>query len=224
MMGIPEVRTAIAAHYGRWHGLNLDPMTEVMVTSGGTEALTAAILAVVEPGDEVIVFQPVYDSYLPIIRQAGGIPRLLRLEPPHWRLNEEMLRSAFNHKTKAVLFNNPLNPAAVVYPREDLELLARFCQEFDSIAICDEVWEHVVFDGREHIPADHDPGHARPHHQGRQRGQDLFADRMEDRVCLCGAAAAAGSGKGAPVSHLHHGAQFAGRGGLWPQQAGRILL
>ena len=92
MMGIPELRQAIAAHYGRWHGLTLDPMTEVMVTSGGTEALTASILAVVEPGDEVVVFQPVYDSYLPIIRQAGGIPRLVRLEPPHWRLTEEMLR------------------------------------------------------------------------------------------------------------------------------------
>jgi len=126
MMGIPELRQAIAAHYGRWHGLTLDPMTEVMVTSGGTEALTSAILAVVEPGDEVIVFQPVYDSYLPIIRQAGGIPRLVRLEPPHWRLTEEALQSVFNRKTKAVLFNNPLNPAAVVYPREDLELLARF--------------------------------------------------------------------------------------------------
>jgi N-succinyldiaminopimelate aminotransferase len=113
---------------------------------------------VVEPGDEVIVFQPVYDSYLPIIRQAGGIPRLLRLEPPHWRLSEEMLKSAFTRKTKAVLFNNPLNPAAVVYPREDLELLARFCQEFDSIAICDEVWEHVVFDGHEHIPLITIPG------------------------------------------------------------------
>src|ERR1700736_6037378 len=84
MMGIPELRQAISAHYGRWHGLTLDPMTEVMVTSGGTEALTSAILAVVEPGDEVVVFQPVYDSYLPIIRQAGGIPRLVRLAPPPW--------------------------------------------------------------------------------------------------------------------------------------------
>ena len=112
----------------------------------------------VEPGDEVVVFQPVYDSYLPIIRQAGGIPRLVRLEPPHWRLTEETLQSVFKHKTKAVLFNNPLNPAAVVYPREDLELLARFCQEFDAVAICDEVWEHVIFDGREHIPLITIPG------------------------------------------------------------------
>lgn len=158
MMGIPELRQAIATHYARWHGLNLDPMTEVMVTSGGTEALTSSLLAVIEPGDEVVLFQPMYDSYLPIIRQAGGIPRLVRLQPPGWRLNEEILREVFNHKTKAVVFNNPLNPAAVVYPREDLELLARFCQEFDTIAICDEVWEHVVFDGREHVPLITIPG------------------------------------------------------------------
>jgi len=158
MMGIPELRQAIATHYSHWHGLSLDPMTEVMVTSGGTEALTSSLLAVIEPGDEVVLFQPMYDSYLPIIRQAGGIPRLVRLQPPGWRLNEEILREVFNHKTKAVVFNNPLNPAAVVYPREDLELLARFCQEFDAIAICDEVWEHVVFDGREHIPLIAIPG------------------------------------------------------------------
>jgi aspartate/methionine/tyrosine aminotransferase len=158
MMGIPELRQAIATHYAHWHGLNLDPMTEVMVTSGGTEALTSSLLAVIEPGDEVVLFQPMYDSYLPIIRQAGGIPRLVRLQPPGWRLNEEILREVFNNKTKAFVFNNPLNPAAVVYPREDLELLARFCQEFDTIAICDEVWEHVVFDGREHVPLIAIPG------------------------------------------------------------------
>ncbi|MBI5128356.1 MAG: aminotransferase [Rhodopseudomonas palustris] len=152
MMGIPELRQAISTHYAHWHGVTLDPMTEVMVTSGATEALASAILSVVSPGDEVIVFQPVYDSYLPIIRQAGGIPRLVRLEPPHWRVTEEALREVFNAKTKAIVFNNPLNPAAVVYPREDLELLARFCQEFDAVAICDEVWEHVTFDGLSHIP------------------------------------------------------------------------
>ena len=158
MMGIPELRQAIARHYGHWHGWSLDPMAEVMVTSGGTEALTSSILAVIEPGDEVICFQPVYDSYLPIIRQAGGIPRLVRLEPPHWRLTDDALRAVFNAKTKAVLFNNPLNPAAVVYPREDLELLARYCQEFDAIAICDEVWEHVTFDDHTHIPLITIPG------------------------------------------------------------------
>ncbi|MFZ5739554.1 MAG: aminotransferase [Pseudomonadota bacterium] len=158
MMGLPELRQAISTHYAHWHGVRLDPMAEVMVTSGATEALASAILSVVEPGDEVIVFQPVYDSYLPIIRQAGGIPRLVRLEPPHWRITEEALRQVFNAKTKAIVFNNPLNPAAVVYPREDLELLARFCQEFDAVAICDEVWEHVTFDGLSHIPLIAIPG------------------------------------------------------------------
>ena len=158
MMGIPELRQAVAAHYGHWHGLALDPTSEVMVTSGATEALTGSILGLVEPGDEVLVFQPMYDSYVPIIRLAGGVPKFLRLEPPHWRLPEDAIRAAITPKTRYVILNNPLNPAAVVYPREDLEMLGRICQEFDLIAICDEVWEHVVFDGRAHIPLIAIPG------------------------------------------------------------------
>lgn len=158
MMGLPELRQAIATHYAHWHGVHLDPMTEVMVTSGATEALAGALLGLIEPGDEVIVFQPFYDAYVPLIRRAGGVPRFVRLEPPHWRLSDDALRQAFTPKTKFVIFNNPLNPAAVVYPREDLELLARYCQEFDAVAICDEVWEHIVFDGREHVPLIAIPG------------------------------------------------------------------
>ncbi len=128
------------------------------MTSGATEALAGALLGLIDAGDEVVVFQPFYDAYVPLIRRAGGIPRFVRLEPPHWRLTDEALRGAFTPKTKFVIFNNPLNPAAVVYPREDLELLARYCQEFDAVAICDEVWEHVVFDGRAHIPLIAIPG------------------------------------------------------------------
>jgi len=158
MMGIPELRKAIATHYARWHGIEFDPMAEVLVVSGATEALASSIIGLIEPGDEVVLFQPMYDAYVPLIRQAGGIPRFVRLEPPHWRLSEAALARVFNKKTRFVVFNNPLNPAAVVYPREDLELLARYCQEFDAVAICDEVWEHVVFDGREHIPLIAIPG------------------------------------------------------------------
>lgn len=158
MMGIPELRKAIAAHYAHWHKVEFDPMAEVLVVSGATEALAGSLLGLIEPGDEVVLFQPMYDAYVPLIRQAGGVPRFVRLEPPHWRLNEDALCRVFNKKTRFVVFNNPLNPAAVVYPREDLELLARYCQEFDAIAICDEVWEHVVFDGREHIPLIAIPG------------------------------------------------------------------
>jgi aspartate/methionine/tyrosine aminotransferase len=152
MLGIVELRRAVAAHYRHWQGLDFDPDTEVMVTSGATEALAGALLALLEPGDEVVLFQPLYDAYLPLVRRAGGVPRFVRLEPPHWRFTEEMLARAFSPKTRVVLFNNPLNPAGTVYPAEALALLARFCQRFDAIAVCDEVWEHVIFDGRRHLP------------------------------------------------------------------------
>jgi N-succinyldiaminopimelate aminotransferase len=152
MLGIPELRQAISAHYRHWQGLDLDPEREIMVTSGATEALAGALLAVIEPGDEVVLFQPLYDAYLPLVKRAGGIPRFVRLEPPHWRFDEEMLAAAFTRKTKVVLFNNPLNPSGTVYGRAELELLARMCERFNAIAVCDEVWEHVMFDGRRHVP------------------------------------------------------------------------
>ncbi len=152
MMGIPELRSAVAAHYRRWQGVDLDPSSEVMVTSGATEALAGAILGIVEPGDEVVLFEPMYDAYLPLVRLAGGVPKFVTLQPPHFRLTEEALAQAFSPKTKAVVFNNPLNPTATVFAPEDLSLLADFCRRFDAIAISDEVWEHVVFDGRRHQP------------------------------------------------------------------------
>lgn len=158
MMGIPELRQAVATHYAHWHGVQLDPMSEVMVTSGATEAIAGSLLGLIQPGDEVLVFQPMYDCYVPIIRAAGGVPKFLRLEPPHWRLPEDAIRKAITPKTRVVVINNPINPAAIVYPREDLELLARICQEHNLVAVCDEVWEHVVFDGREHIPLISIPG------------------------------------------------------------------
>jgi N-succinyldiaminopimelate aminotransferase len=158
MLGLIELRRAIAAHYRHWQDLVLDPEREIMVTSGATEALAGSLLALIEPGDEVVLFQPLYDAYLPLVKRAGGVPRFVRLEPPHWRFNEAMLAAAFTAKTKVVLFNNPLNPSGTVYAREDLELLARFCQTSNAIAVCDEVWEHVVFDGRRHVPLIAIPG------------------------------------------------------------------
>lgn len=152
MMGLPELRQAVAAHYRHWQGVALDPDNEIMITSGATEAIAGALLALIKPGDEVVLFQPLYDAYVPLVRRAGGIPRFVRLEPPHWRFTEDMLARAFTPRTRLVLFNNPLNPSGTVYAGEDLELLARFCVKHDVIAVCDEVWEHVVFDGRKHIP------------------------------------------------------------------------
>lgn len=152
MMGLPELRRAVAAHYAHWQGLGVDPDAEVMVTSGATEALAGALMALIEPGDEVVLFAPLYDAYLPLVRRAGGVPRFVTLTPPHFRLTEAALAQAFSDRTRVVLFNNPLNPAATVFPEEDLALLAAFCRRFDAVALCDEVWEHVVFDGRRHRP------------------------------------------------------------------------
>ena len=151
MLGIPELRQAVATHYKHWQGLDLDWQQEVMITSGATEALAGALLALIEPGDEVVLFEPLYDAYLPLVKRAGGVPKFVKLKPPHWRYDEAMLAEAFSPKTKVVLFNNPLNPAGVVYSREDLELLASFCIKYDAIALCDEVWEHIVFDGLRHV-------------------------------------------------------------------------
>src|SRR3954471_16704417 len=152
MMGLPELRAAVAAHYRHWQNLDLDPDAEVMVTSGATEALAGALLALIEPGDEVVLFEPMYNAYLPLVRRAGGVPRFVTLEPPRFTLTEAALARAFSPKTKVVLFNNPLNPTATVFSSEDLALLADFCVRFEAIAVCDEVWEHVVFDGRRHQP------------------------------------------------------------------------
>src|SRR5215212_8046059 len=152
MMGLPELRSAVAAHYRHWQGLDLDPETEAMITSGATEALAGALLALVEPGDEVVLFEPMYDAYLPLVRRAGGVPRFVILEPPGFGFSEAALARAFSDRTKVVLFNNPLNPTATVFSSEDLGLLAAFCVRHDAIAVCDEVWEHVVFDGRRHQP------------------------------------------------------------------------
>ncbi len=151
MMGIPELRQAVAAHAKRFQGLDVDWQSEVMVTSGATEALGDCLFALVEPGDEVVLIEPLYDSYLPIVRRAGGVPRLVRLEPPTWRLPREELAAAFSRRTKLILFNTPMNPCSKVFDRDELGFIAGLCQEHDAYAVCDEVYEHIVFDDRRHV-------------------------------------------------------------------------
>jgi aspartate/methionine/tyrosine aminotransferase len=151
MPGLPELRQAVAAHYQAHQGIALDWEREVMITSGATEAIAGALFALITPGDEVVLFQPMYDAYLPLVLRAGGVPRFVPLQPPHWRFDRAMLDTVFTPKTRVVLLNNPLNPAAVVLPRDDLELLAEFCVKHDAVVISDEVWEHVMFDGRQHV-------------------------------------------------------------------------
>ena len=158
MRGTPDLRQAVADHYTRMQGVRLDWQTEVTVTSGATEALAAALLAVLNPGEEVVLFEPMYDSYLPMLQRAGATARFVRLSPPDWRIDAVALAAAFTPKTRAVVLNTPLNPSASLIPAEDLALIARQCVEHDCIAISDEVWEHCVFDGARHISMLSAPG------------------------------------------------------------------
>ncbi|MEA3061388.1 MAG: N-succinyldiaminopimelate aminotransferase, partial [Sphingomonadales bacterium] len=125
-----------------------------------TEALAGALLALIEPGDEVVLFQPFYDAYLPLVLRAGGVPRFVRLAPPDWRISAEALAAAFTPNTRLVVFNNPHNPSARVFTAEELGLLAQACVAHDAVALTDEVWEHLVFDGRVHRPLAAFPGMA----------------------------------------------------------------
>lgn len=159
MRGLPELREAVAAHYNARQGLALDP-DRIIITSGATEAIAATLLALVSPGDEVVLFQPLYDAYLPLLLRAGGVPRFVSLTPPDWRITRDALAAAFTERTRFVLFNNPHNPTARVFDREELGLLADACVRHDAVAISDEVWEHVLFDGRVHIPLETLPGMA----------------------------------------------------------------
>jgi aspartate/methionine/tyrosine aminotransferase len=151
MLGTAALRQAVADHYRVHQGLDLAP-GEVVVTSGATEALAAAIFALVSPGDEVLMFQPVYDAYLPLVERAGGVARLVSLQPPDWRITAEALAAAASARTRLVILNNPLNPTGTMASEAELALLADFCVSHDAIAICDEVWEHVIFDGAAHRP------------------------------------------------------------------------
>jgi aspartate/methionine/tyrosine aminotransferase len=151
MMGLPELRQAVAEHAQRFQGLEIDWQTEVLVTSGATEALADCLFGLIEAGDEVVLIEPLYDSYLPIVRRAGGIPHLVRLEPPTWRLPRDQLEAAFSRRTKLVLFNSPMNPCSKVFGREELQLIAELCQRHDAYAVCDEVYEHIVFDDHRHV-------------------------------------------------------------------------
>jgi aspartate/methionine/tyrosine aminotransferase len=151
MAGIPELRAAVADHYARHHALDLVP-EEVIVTSGATEALAAAILALVTPGDEVLLLAPLYDAYVPLVERAGGTAVTVRLQPPAWRIDRAMLEAAASPRTRVLLLNNPLNPSGSMMRADELAAIAEFCVAHDVIAISDEVWEHVVFDGARHTP------------------------------------------------------------------------
>jgi len=157
--GLPQLREAIAAHYARQHGEPLDA-GQICVTSGATEAIGAAILAAVTPGDEVIVFTPAYDCYAPMIRRAGGVVREIALQPPGWRIDRDALAAAVGASTRVLILNNPHNPTGRLFDADELAIVAELAREHDLIVISDEVWEHILLDGQRFTPLASLPGMA----------------------------------------------------------------
>ncbi|CAN5148666.1 pyridoxal phosphate-dependent aminotransferase [soil metagenome] len=158
--GTPELRAAVARHQERHYGIRLDPDTQVVVTAGATEAIAAAVLALVNPGDEVVVLEPYYDSYVACIAMAGGVRRLLTLRAPDFRLDVEALRAAVTGRTAVILLNTPHNPTGAVLTRTELQAVADVALEHDLVVVTDEVYEHLVYDGREHVALCSLPGMA----------------------------------------------------------------
>ncbi|MFQ6015011.1 MAG: methionine aminotransferase [Anaerolineae bacterium] len=157
--GALSLRRAIAAKVARYNGLaDVDSEGEITVTCGATEAIFASLMGLVNPGDEVILFEPFFDSYVPGVVMAGGQPRYVTLHPPHFSFDPEELKSTFGPRTKVIMLNTPHNPTGKVYSRDELTLIAELCQEWDVVAITDEVYEHIIFDGAEHVSLASLPG------------------------------------------------------------------
>ena len=156
--GIPELTEGIASHAAAFYNIDVDPETDVLVTPGATEAIFCSIMGLVDPGDEVIVIEPFYDSYVPGLEMAGAAPVYVSLHPPDWVFDPDELRAAFNDRTRAIMINTPNNPTGRVFTLAELELIAGLCRKHDVIVISDEVYEHLLFDDARHIPIASLPG------------------------------------------------------------------
>jgi aspartate/methionine/tyrosine aminotransferase len=150
--GAKSLRDAIAAKYRRHYGLEIDPEREITVCCGATEGMIASLLALSNPGDEVVIFEPYYENYGPDTLLANAKRKFVRLHPPDWRFDPQELREAFSPRTKAIIVNSPGNPTGRVFDREELEYIASLCREFDALAITDEIYEYILYDGAKHIP------------------------------------------------------------------------
>jgi aspartate/methionine/tyrosine aminotransferase len=156
--GLPRLRRAVAEHFQHRHGRAVDPAEEVTIAAGATEVLFDAILALMDPGDEAVVFEPAYDAYLPDVQMAGGTARVVTLRPPDWRFDPDELRAAFGPRTRILILNTPHNPTGKVYDEEELDLIAALCRAHDVVAICDEVYSEITYDGVTHVPLATRPG------------------------------------------------------------------
>ena len=156
--GARPLREAIAWKFERLYGVAVDPERDVTVTCGSTEAMIAALLAILDPGDEVVVFEPFYENYGPDAILSSAAPRVVKLRPPDWSFDEDELAGAFGPKTRAIILNTPNNPTGKVFSRRELEVIAELCQRHDAVAVTDEIYEHILYDGSVHVPIATLPG------------------------------------------------------------------
>ena len=220
--GILELRQAVAAHQERFYGLEFDPEREVLVTAGATEAITAALLALCETGDEVVVFEPFYDSYGAAIAMAGAQRRVVPLEPPGWTFDPDRLRAAVTPRTRVVMVNSPHNPTGKVFGADELESIAAVCRDHDLLAVTDEVYEHLIFEGR-HVPLCTLPGMADRTVTISSAGK-TFSFTGWKVGWVCGPATVGGGGAdGEAVPDLRQRRAFPACGGGRPRPSGLVL-
>ena len=191
--GVPAFREAIAAQYGRVYGMAVDPDTDVCVTCGSTEAMIAAMLGLLDPGDEVVVFEPYYENYGPDAILSGAVPRLVTLRPPDWTFDEGELRAAFNDRTRAIIVNSPNNPTGKVFSRDELSAIAELCVRYDAFAITDEIYEHITLRRRAPYPDRDDPGDGGSDGDDQRAVEDVLGHRVAGRM----------GGRGAGVDGRH---------------------
>jgi aspartate/methionine/tyrosine aminotransferase len=156
--GTKPFRHAISAKYKQSYGMEIDPEAEITVTCGSTEGMIASLLATTNDGDEIVIFEPYYENYHPDTLLCGATRKIVQLRAPDWTFDRDELRRAFSSKTKAIIINTPNNPTGKVFDREELTCIADLCREFDALAITDEIYEHITYDGRAHIPIATLPG------------------------------------------------------------------
>ena len=214
--GAKNLRNAIARQMQLWQGIAVDPEREITVCCGSTETMISTLMAVCNAGDEVVIFEPFYENYGPDAILSGAKPRFVKLRPPdtpdgEWTFDERELRAAFHRHTKAIIVNTPNNPTGKVFTRSELELIRDLCVEFNVLAITDEIYEHILYDGTRHISMAALEGHARAHHHHQRLVEDLQRDRL-----------ASGMGGGSARDHGCHsqGARFSDRGRARPFAGG----
>ena len=224
MMGLPELRQAVAAHYQHWQNLDFDPDSEIMITSGATEAIAGALMALIEPGDEVVLFQPLYDAYLPLVQRAGGVPRFVRLEPPHWRFTEEKLARAFTPKHARGAVQQSAQSVRARSSRARIWSCSRAIARNSTRSRCaTRCGSTSCSTGAATVPLIAMPGMRERCVKIGSAGKIFSLTGWKVGLRLRGAGRAARARQGAPVHHLHDAAEPAGRGGLRARQGGRLF-